>query len=622
VKVSTAEAKEIVLQKRAAGMAVKEAMAVVGRSYETWRDWRRTDSDFKEKADKIGQALKRGEVSKSSVPDFPEFSEQYLGVKLPQHHLRIWDVMQGREPRDMYESMQYQPGAWPGKYMLINVPPDHAKSTTWTVNRSVWLIAKNPDIRIGIVSKSQTMAKKFLGQIKFYLQNASLYPELHAAFAPEGGWRSDDKGDGLSWRENMIYVKGRTQAEKEPTVEALGIGSQIYGTRFDVIILDDVEDMASASQFEQHADWIGQEVFNRLHPEDGELDILGTRVAVMDVYRKLRDDAKTEDGDPFYTYFAQPAVLEGETGHSDEWTVLWPERLDAKKIARNKAAMTDSRRFTFVYQQRDVSEHATFPAEAVNASINRMRHHGVMEGGTPTHRPQGMQGLYVIGSWDPASSAGHNAMIVVGADKQTKKRWVLDVWDRKGVGPRQTIPLLKELTTKYHINEWRIEKNAVQQFITQLPEIRDFLTANQCRLVEHQTTGNKWDPSMGVEGTLVPLFLSCVTDVNNRLVATGDEHPLIELPSPRTCKDVDKLAEQLKQWEPDNKKLIQDLVMALWFAELGMRQYLRSGLGNQTHANSKFQSRGAIERRGVFSFGSSEEQFQAILGSQNRRAVA
>jgi hypothetical protein len=124
-------------------------------------------------------------------------------------------------------------------------------------------------------------------------------------------------------------------------------------------------------------------------------------------------------------------------------------------------------------------------------------------------------------------------------------------------------------------------------------------------LSEHQTDkGNKWDPSMGVEGTLVSLFLSCVDDTNGRLVRRTDGGGLIELPSPRTCKDVDKLAEQLKQWEPHNKKLVQDLVMALWFAELGMRQYLRSGLGNQTHAQSKFTSRSAVARRGVFRFDS------------------
>jgi hypothetical protein len=604
LKVSASVAKELALQKRAEGLGVKEAMAAVGRSYETWRDWRKTDPVFKAKADKIGQALARGEVAKSEVPDFPDFCEQYLGMSLGLHHLRIWDVIQGREPRDLRESMQWQRGAWPGRYTMINIPPDHAKSTTWTVMYTVWEIARNPDIRIGIVSKSQTMAKKFLGQIKFYLQNAALFPELHAAFAPEGGWRSEDKGDGLSWRENMIYIKGRTESEKEPTVEALGIGSHLYGTRFDRIILDDVEDMASAGQFDAHADWVGQEVFNRLHPEHGQLLVLGTRVGVMDLYRKLRDEAKTEDGDPFYTYFAQPAILENETGHSSEWEVLWPERLDAKKIARAKAAMTDPRRFTFVYQQRDVSEHATFPPEAVDASINRMRQHGPMSAGAPTHRPQGMQGLYVVGAWDPASSAGHNAFIVAGTDKVSKKRWVLDVWDKKGVGPRQTIPLLKELTLKYHINEWRIEKNAVQQFITQLPEIRDFLSGNGCRLVEHQTTGNKWDPNMGVEGTLVSLFMSGTEDINGRLIRRTDGGGLIEMPSPRTCKDVDKLAEQLKQWEPGNKKLVQDLVMALWFAELGMRQYLRSGLGNQTHAQSRFTSRAAVARRGVFRFDS------------------
>ena len=601
MKVSTSEAKEIVLQKRAAGMGVKEAMQTVGRSYETWRDWRKTDAEFKGKADAIGRALKQGVVAKSDVPDFPEFCEQFLGMKLGQHHLRIHDVIQGREPRDLRDSMQYQAGAWPGKYMLNNLPPDHAKSTTWTVMHSVWRIAKNPDVRIGIVSKSQTMAKKFLGQIKFYLDNPALFPELHAAFAPEGGWRSEDKGDGLLWRENMIYVRGRTEAEKEPTVEALGIGSHLYGTRFDLIILDDIEDMASASQFEQHSDWIGQEVFNRLHPEHGQLLILGTRVGVMDVYRKLRDDAKTEDGDPFYTYFAQPAILEGETGHSSEWEVLWPERLDAKKIARAKAAMTDSRRFTFVYQQRDVSEHATFPPEAVEASINRIRHHGPLIGSAPQQRREGMQGLYVVASWDPASSAGNNAFIVAGTDRASKRRWVLDVWNKKGAVPRETIQKLKDWTVKYKVNEWRIEKNAVQQFITQLPEIRDFLTGHGARLVEHQTTGNKWDPSMGVEGTLVPLFLSCVEDINGRLMAKPGGG-LIELPSPKTCKDVDKLAEQLKQWEPENKKLVQDLVMALWFAELGMRQYLRGGLGAQTHFESKFVTRGAAARRGVFRF--------------------
>lgn len=594
-------AKDLVLKRIAAGDKVADAMRSVGRSYETYRDWRKNDPAFKANAERVRNARNDGVKATDAVPDFPEFAEKYLGKAVPQHHLRIWDVVQGREPRDLRDGMTYQAGHEPGRFMLINIPPDHAKSTTWTVNYSLWRIVKNPDIRIGIVSKSQTMAKKFLAQIKFYLNNPSLFPELHSAFAPDGGWRSDDKTDGLAWRENMIYIRGRTGAEKEPTVEALGIGGQIYGARFDLILLDDIEDMGSAGQYEQHADWIGQEVFNRLHPEHGQLMILGTRVGVMDVYRKLRDDARTEDQEPFYTYFSQPAILSGESEHSTEWEVLWPERMHAKAIARAKAAMTDPRRFTFIYQQRDISDHAIFPAEAVDASINRQRFHGPMVPNATGHRAYGMQGLYVVAAWDPASSAGRNAFVVIGTDKTTKHRWVLDVWNKKGAVARETIQLVKDWTVKYNVNEWRIEKNAVQQFITQLPELQQFVVGHGGKIVEHQTTGNKWDADMGVEASLAPLIMSCVDDVDGHLVAKPDGAGMIEFPSPRRNRHVLELAEQLKSWEPENKKLVQDLVMALWFAELGVRQYLRSGLGNRSHMPSRFTSRAALANQKVVS---------------------
>jgi len=581
-------------------MTATNAMKSVGRAYETWRDWRKTDPEFKEKAASIKAAVRHGLVRESEVPDFPEFCEKYLGKPIPLHHLRAWDVIRGLPPRDLHDSMQYMPGTDPGRNLIINFPPDHAKSTVWNVQYVLWRLVKDPDIRVITVSKNQGMAKKFLSQIKFYLNNENLYPELHAAFAPKGGWKSAEKSDGLAWRENLIFISGRTQAEKDPTVEALGIGGQIYGARADLIILDDIEDYASAGLYESHAAYIGQDVFSRLDKDHGQLIVLGTRVGVVDIYRYLRDEAKDEEGEPFYSYFSQPAILEGEHAHSSEWKVLWPERMTPKAIASAKAAMTDPRRFQFVYQQRDVTDYATFPAEAVEASINRQRFHGPMHVGAPGHRRKGMHGLYVVGSWDPASSAGHNAMIVAGTDRDTQHRWVMDVWNKKGALPGETIQLLKDWTVTYQINEWRIEKNAVQQFITQLPEIRDFLSGHGCRLVEHQTTGNKWDPNMGVEGTLQPLFLSCVESYDGKYVPKPDGAGLISLPSPRNFRAVSELCEQLKSWEPEQKKLVQDLVMALWFAELGLRQYLRGGIGQLTHLRSRYTDRGAIERRASY----------------------
>lgn len=590
-------AKDLVLKRIAAGDKIADAMKSVGRSYETYRDWRKNDPAFKAEAERVRAARNDGKKATDAVPDFPEFCATYLDKPIPHHHLRAWDVINGRDPRDLHESMQYQPGTEPGRYMILNFPPDHAKSTVWNVQYVLWRLIKDPNIRVITVSKNQTMAKKFLAQIKFYLTNPSLFPELHAAFAPEGGWKSLEKADGLAWRENMIYVSGRTQAEKDPTIEALGIGGQIYGARADLIILDDIEDFSSAGQYESHAGYIGQDVFSRLDKQHGQLIVLGTRVGVIDIYRHLRDEAKDEFGNPTYTYFAQPAILDGDTGPSADWTVLWPERMPPKAIAAAKSAMTDPRRFTFVYQQQDVSEFATFPPRAVDASVNARRFHGPMVPNAVGHRPAGMHGLYTVGSWDPASSAGRNAFIVMGTDKITKRRWVLDVWTKKGAVPRETIQLLKDWTIKYEINEWRIEKNAVQQFITQLPEIRDFLSGHGATLKEHETRQNKWDPNMGVEGTLAPLFLSCVDDIDGQLVQKPDGSGLIELPSLRHNQHVGTLCQQLKAWEPENKKLVQDLVMALWFAELGVRQYHRGGIGDRTHMNSRYTSRAGIASR-------------------------
>lgn len=627
MKIPTAEAMELVLQRRAAGMGVAEAMKTVGRSYETWKDWRKKPA-FKARADAIGEKLKRGDKIASEVPDFPDFASKYLFQPLPLHQLRAFDVLEGQEPRDFWDEdgeqryplMRFQEGSEGTDQVILNFPPNHGKSTTWTVNWVTWLINRDPSIRIIVVSKTQRLAKQFLLSVKQRLTHPK-YEQMHAAFGPEGGWRSEDKGDGLAWREDMIYVKGRNPEEKDPTIQALGIGGQIYGTRADLVILDDCEDLTNYGAYESHANWVAQEVSSRLEPgvdavKPGRLVVLGTRVGPMDMYRFLRDNAKDLEDEPTYTYFSQPAILEND--HSSDWqtwTVLWPERMTAQAIRKKRASFSNARHFQLIYQQNDVPDDATFPSEAVNASISKYRFAGPMTPMAPGHRREGMQGLYKVGSWDPASSAGFNAMTVVAVDKKfgpKAKRWVLDLWTKKGVYPAESIQRLKDWTVKYGIQEWRIEKNAVQQFITQLPEIRDFLSGRGCRLVEHETRKNKWDPDKGVEATLQPLFLAAIRLIEGRMVPLSQGHQIdqpapdgdgrIDLPAARNCAAVDALNQQLTTWEPENKRQVQDLVMALWFAELGVRQYLRGGLGTQTHFTSRFTSRGAKSRQGVHRF--------------------
>ena len=582
---NAAQAKDAVLRRLEQGWKVADAMFAVERSVETYRDWRRNDPDFAAATKRARGEQQDPQTAPVPLPDFPQFAEQYLHQTLPEHQLRAWDVICGRAPRTVEPSMTYQAGEEPGRFMIMNFPPNHGKSQTWTINYVTWRINQDPNIRILVVSKTLDLAKKFTEAVKFQL-TSEVFGDLRATFDPPGGWKDREQ----KWSEAMIYVRGRTAGHKDPTLQGLGIGSQIYGTRADLIILDDVEDLGNVGMYEKHSDWISREVLSRLEPDTGQLMVIGTRVASMDLYRYLRDEARTMDGFPFYTYFSQPAILENPQAHYTTWRVLWPGRMHPKAIAAQKGAYPDRRKFELIYQQNDVSDDATFPVEAVQASINRQRFKGPMTAGSTGHRSLGMQGCYVVAGMDPAT-VGCTAVVAIATDKVSKHRWVLNAWNQRGASPRQIIDIIKQWTVEFSINEWRIERNAFQRFLVQLPELREWLTNRGVILREHYTHGNKWDEEFGVE-TLAPLFLSCTELVNDRLVPLPDGAGQISLPSTRDAKAVSELVEQLQVWEPEMARgAATDLVMALWFAEIGVRQYLNGARFSQTHMKSKFGSR-------------------------------
>lgn len=88
--------------------------------------------------------------------------------------------------------MIYKPGA--EDLIICNTPPEHAKSTTITVNYTIWRICQDPNVKIIVVSKTRDMAMKFLAQIKGILTGRQ-YELLQQHFAPVEGWDHDS----VSW---------------------------------------------------------------------------------------------------------------------------------------------------------------------------------------------------------------------------------------------------------------------------------------------------------------------------------------------------------------------------------------------------------------------------------------
>jgi len=586
------QAKAKVIELVQQGFKVEEACRVVDRSTETYRDWRKNDPEFKAAIDSIRQAKSEGEDAGREVPDFPEFCEKWLRQPLFPHTHRIHDVIEGRAPRDLHQSMEFRQGY--SNRVLINIPPEHAKTTSFSVNYVVWLIHKNPDIRVVIMSQGKTLAQRILGEIKFKL-TSPIYREMHMRFAPEGGWKDPDN----SWSQDAIYVKGKG-GDKDPTVQALGLGGQIYGTRADLIILDDTITTKNAREIDKQMILLDREIESRL-PSDQEggglLLVLGTRVAPQDLYRELQDVLDADD-EPVWTYFRMPAVLDYGDGDSESWLTLWPEKWNGKSLARRRRGSS----WNLVYQQLNIDDEMTFPAEAVNCSINGARFPGPLTADGVHHRKGGMNGLYVVGGLDPAAT-GNTAIVITALDRDTEKRYVLDGWNRPNATAEEIIKKIKYFTEVYGLHEWVIEKNAVQRFIAQLPEIVDFVRSRGCKITEHYTTANKFDADWGVQ-TMAPLFESCGRpDEKNKFGRwkRTPEKALIELPSPRQNDWVNDLIQQLTIWQPEGmaQKAKTDLVMALWFTHIAISRIIKRGQRKTTHLKSAFTTPAGRKRQTV-----------------------
>lgn len=582
--ITAKDAKLEVLRRIAAGEEIIPAMNAVNRKEATYFDWRKNDAEFRRQVDEI-RAVKSEmkETGRPAIPPFDVFCRDYLKQPLNPHQLRMWDTIEGRVPRDLHDAMTFEQGE--KNRILINVPPEHAKSTTFTVNYSVWRVHCDPDIRIVIMSNSKNLAKQFLYEIKQKLTNP-LYREMHLKFAPEGGWKDPDN----SWSADAIYVKGGKKAGKDPTVQALGWGGSIYGTRSDIIFMDDVVITKNANEYEKQMLLLDREVESRL-PSDAEggglLAILGTRVSPTDLYRQLID-VRDHDDNRVWTYFRQPAVLDFGNGDSDTWVTLWPEKWPGKSLAKKKRG---DAQWALIYQQLNVSDEMTFNGEAVNASVSKGRLAGNLN---EVFRPEAMQGLYVIGGLDPAT-VNFTSMIVTAVDPVSGKRWVLDGFNKKGCLPEQMRQQVKFFTDKYHINEWVIERNAFQRFLTQDPELTQFLRSRGCILTEHYTTENKFDADFGIQ-TMAPLFESC-------LQPNKSDH-LIALPSTLKNNWCAELVQQLVIWEPQgmSQKSKTDLVMALWFTEIAAKRVLgRNRRQMGAHRNTPFTSTATRQKQKVVS---------------------
>ncbi len=154
---------------------------------------------------------------------------------------------------------------------LICVPRGTFKTSVCSVAYPLWLLMRNPNLRIMLDSELYTNCKNYLREIKTHMQSEHFIRLF-------GDWRSD------TWNESEIIIGPRTKVMKDPSILCGGIGTTKVGVHVDVIIGDDYNSPANSQTQDQRKKVIDHYRYNQsiLEP-NGIYAIIGTRYAEDDL---------------------------------------------------------------------------------------------------------------------------------------------------------------------------------------------------------------------------------------------------------------------------------------------------------------------------------------------------
>lgn len=235
----------------------------------------------------------------------------YLGLATPDCH------------RDWYRRFDEE------KRIVFLAPRSHGKTHVVARVLALHRILTNRNVRILIVCKSAESARDSLAMIKHDLEEN---PRIKVDWeVPEEGGTLRSKG---RWGKSSICVR-RSKNLRDGTVKAVGVGSSITGGRYDLIILDDIDDettVANARRRRKTKHWLKGTVLPMLD-DGGSVVAIGTRKHSDDTYQDLLDD-------PTFATIQTEAILEWP----DLTKVTWDVTVDAsgKEVVRGAHVPDDA----------------------------------------------------------------------------------------------------------------------------------------------------------------------------------------------------------------------------------------------------------------------------------------
>ena len=211
-------------------------------------------------------------------------------------------------------------------------PRNSGKTTVWAKKAPLWLLGRDPNLKILILSRT---ANRAANNMRFIKSNIESNPKIRQVF-PE-------LEPSIPWSDDELTIKNN-RMDGEASVVARGLGGSIPGLRADLLIVDDLIDktntMTDAQRQKVHEYW-DEQVIPTVNP-DGRIFVVGTIFHAKDFYARLQEDAGYKQSIFKFTAFKigedNKLVLDG----NKQPISYWPERWPTEKLLERKREITFS----------------------------------------------------------------------------------------------------------------------------------------------------------------------------------------------------------------------------------------------------------------------------------------
>lgn len=430
----------------------------------------------------------------------------------------------------------------------IIAPVEHGKTSQIAVGYMLHAIGTNPNIRAAIISNTATQAEKPLAAIRGHIERNALvhevFPHLRASDHPEA-----------SWGQSAITVD-RKLIVRDPTIQALGVGGPLVGSRLDLILLDDVLDFDNTRTPEQCAkliEWFETTVLTRLSKR-GRIIVIGTPWSTNDLLASIQKR-------PDWAIKVYCAVHNPDDS-PERWRPVWPEAWSLERLLerwRNTLPLTFMRKY-FCRIRDDAS--ARFRQEWLDAAKVLGRGRALLSH-RPILQPSGRK-LPCFTGVDLGTSKrkrrvaqgadhgdGLSVLFTIAIDDRAR-RLVVALESGRWTGP-EILTRLQSTFTRFE-STMLVEDNGAQTFLLQWAATRGI------PVIPFTTGRNKTDEVFGVEALAVEFR-------SGLWVVPSDIHG-------KSDPEIEAWFSEMLHFTPQGHT--GDRLMASWFAREGARDLIAS----------------------------------------------